>query len=352
MTRARVGIVGCGDVTNLYLPGCALFPVIELAACADLDPVRAAVVAERAGIPAVSVEDLLRDPSIEIVLNLTPPKAHAAVSLAAIAAGKHVYTEKPLATSRDDAQSVLGAAAAAGVRVGGAPDTFLGAGFQTTRELIEAGAIGRPDLAVVTFAHHGPEHWHPNPDIFYASGGGPLLDVGPYSIAALVELLGPVAQVSAMGIGGDGTRQIATGPRAGEIIPVEVPTSVVATLRFVSGAIASLTASFDVVASTAPRIAIHGESGSIEPGDPNEFDDIVRLRRRGDDSWQEVPFTAPTGMLRGVGLADMIEAIRADRPHRASGDRAFHTLDVLLSLEESVASGAAVDVRVGSVASA
>lgn len=344
MTPTRVGIVGCGDVTNLYLPGCALFPVIELAACADLDAAKAAAVAERAGIPAVPVEDLLRDPTIAIVLNLTPPTAHAAVSLAAIAAGKHVYSEKPLATNREDARRVLDAADAAGVRVGGAPDTFLGAGIQTARGLIESGVIGTPHLAAGAVAHLGPERWHPNPDIFYGTGGGPLLDVGPYYVAALVELLGPVERVAGVGRGAGGERTIAKGPRAGESFPVLVETSVVATLRFVSGAVATLTASFDVVASTAPRLAVHGDLGSIEPGDPNEFDSPVRLRRRTDDHWSDVPFTTPTGLLRGVGLADMIEAIHSERPHRASGAVAYHVLDVLLSIEESVASGESVSV--------
>ena len=208
---ARVGIVGCGDVTNLYLPGIAPFTSIELAACTDLDADRAAALSARGGFPAVSLEELLADPTIEIVLVLTPPVAHAAVSRAAIAAGKHVYTEKPLATTRADAQAILADAAAAGVRIGAAPDTFLGGGLQTARALIDEGAIGTPLAASASFAHLGPERWHPNPGIFYATGGGPLLDVGPYYVTALVSLLGPIVAVSAVGRGVGTDRTIGAG---------------------------------------------------------------------------------------------------------------------------------------------
>ena len=189
---ARVGIVGCGNVTDLYLPGVAPFESIELAACTDLDADRAAALAARGGFPAVSLDALLADPTIEVVLVLTPPAAHAAVSRAAIAAGKHVYSEKPLATSRVDARAILDEADAAGIRIGAAPDTFLGGGLQTARALIDEGAIGEPVAASASFAHLGPERWHPNPGIFYATGGGPLLDLGPYYVTALVSLLGPV----------------------------------------------------------------------------------------------------------------------------------------------------------------
>ncbi len=198
---ARVGIVGCGNVTDLYLPGCAPFGAIELAACADLDPRRAAELSAKGGFPALSIEALLADPTIEIVLNLTPPTAHAGVSRAAIAAGKHVYSEKPFATTRDDAATILADARAAGVEVGGAPDTFLGGGLQTARALIDEGAIGEPIGANAAVMHPGPERWHPNPEFFYGPGGGPLLDVGPYYVAGLVSLLGPVAAVAAAGRG-------------------------------------------------------------------------------------------------------------------------------------------------------
>ena len=342
---ARVGIVGCGDVTGLYLPGSARFPVIELAACADLDAGRAAALSAKGGFPAVSIEALLADPSIEIVLNLTPPMAHAVVSLGAIAAGKHVYSEKPFATSRDDALAILAAADAAGVRVGGAPDTFLGGGLQTARSIIDAGEIGEPTGANAAVLHLGPERWHPNPSIFYGRGGGPLLDVGPYYVAALVHLLGPITSVSAVARGAGGKRRIASGPRAGEMFPVVAPTSVVAAYTFATGAIGGLMASFDVVASTSPHLEIHGPAGSLELGDPNRFDGHVRRRLIDDDAWTDVPLRFDGTVGRGVGLADMIEAIRDDRPARASGAFAFHVLDVLLATEEAAAEGRTVRIE-------
>jgi predicted dehydrogenase len=336
---ARVGIVGCGDVTSLYLPGMAPFASIELAACADLDGDRAAALAERGGFPALSVEALLAEPTIEIALVLTPPAAHAAVSRAAIAAGKHVYSEKPLATTLDEARGVLDDAAAAGLRVGAAPDTFLGGGLQTARSLIDEGAIGTPLVASATVANLGPERWHPNPGLFYAPGGGPLLDLGPYYVAALVSLLGPIEAVTAVGRGLGSDRRIGAGPRTGETLIAEVPTTAVGTLAFASGVVAGLTASFDVVATMAPNLEIHGTTGSLSLGDPNWFDSEVRYRPAGADDWEDVPLRFPGDVGRGIGLADMIAGIRAGRPHRASGDLAFHVLEVLLGLEAATTSG-------------
>jgi predicted dehydrogenase len=336
---ARVGIVGCGDVTSMYLPGCAPFESIELVACTDLDPERAAALSARGGFPAVSIDALLADPTIEIVLVLTPPSAHAAVSRAVIAAGKHVYTEKPLAVTREDALAVLSEAAPAGVRVGAAPDTFLGGGLQTARALIDAGAIGTPLVASGAVAHLGPEEWHPNPGIFYAVGGGPLLDVGPYYITALVSLLGPIVGVSAVGRGVGSVRRIGSGPRAGSTVTADVPTTVVATMAFESGVVGGLMASFDVVASEAPHLEIHGTAGSLSLGDPNWFNGAVRHRPLGAEAWEEIPLRFDGDVGRGIGLADLIAAIRSDRPHRASGELAYHVLDVLLSIEAATTSG-------------
>ena len=329
----RVGIVGCGNVTDLYLPGSARFPVIELAACADMDAERAADLAARGGFPAMAVEDLIADPSIEVVLVLTPPTAHAAVSRAAIAAGKHVYSEKPLATSREDAAAILADATAAGVRLGAAPDTFLGGGLQTARALIDEGAIGTPLSASAAVAHLGPERWHPNPGIFYAQGGGPLLDVGPYYVAALVSLLGPITRVAAAGRGLGTERRVAAGPRAGTTVVSETPTTVVGTIDFASGVVGGLTASFDVVASLVPHLEVHGTTGSLSLGDPNSFDGEVRYRPLGSESWEDVPLRFDATVARGVGLADLILAVRTGSPLRASGEFAFHVLDVLLALE-------------------
>jgi predicted dehydrogenase len=342
---ARVGIVGCGDVTGLYLPGCARFPVIELAACADLDMARAAALSAKGGFPAMSVDALLADPSIEIVLNLTPPTAHAAISRAAIAAGKHVYSEKPLAIALDDATAILAEAGRAGVRVGGAPDTFLGGGLQTARAVLDDGGIGEPTGANAAVLHLGPERWHPNPGIFYGRGGGPLLDVGPYFVSALVNLLGPITEVVAVARGAGGERRIATGPRAGEAFPVLAPTSVIAGYVFASGAIGGLMASFDVAASTSPHIEIHGTGGSLELGDPNRFDGPVRRHAVDATAWEDVPLRFDGTVGRGIGLADMIEGIRADRPHRASGAFALHVLEVLLATEIAAATGRTVRIE-------
>lgn len=336
---ARVGIVGCGNVTDLYLPGVAPFESIELAACTDLDIDRAAALAARGGFPAVTLDTLLADPVIEVVLVLTPPGAHAAVSRAAIAAGKHVYSEKPLATTREDARAILDEAADAGVRMGAAPDTFLGGGLQTARGLIDAGAIGEPLAASASFAHLGPERWHPNPGIFYATGGGPLLDLGPYYVTALVSLLGPVTAVSAVGRGVGSTRRIGAGPLASGTVTSQVPTTVFGTLAFESGVVAGLTASFDAVGSRMPHLEIHGTEGSLSLGDPNTFDGEVRYRPAGAETWEDVPLRFDGSVGRGIGLADMIDGIRTGQLHRASGELAFHVLDVLLDLEIATTSG-------------
>jgi predicted dehydrogenase len=336
---ARVGIIGSGNVTHFYVNGCARFASIELAACADLDMERARALSVKGGIPAVTVEALLADPSIDVALVLTPPAAHAAVSIAAIAAGKHVYTEKPLATSRADAQRLLAAAMDAGLRVGAAPDTFLGGGLQTARALIDEGLIGEPLVANAAVAHTGPERWHLDPRIFYARGGGPLLDVGPYYVTALVSLLGPIGSVSAVGRGLASERAIMAGPLAGKTVSSEVPTSVIGTLTFETGVVGGLFASFDAAGTLAPHIEIHGTAGSLSLGDPNRFDGEVRFRAVGSERWEEVPLRFDTDVERGIGLADMIEAIRSGRPHRASGELAYHSLDVLLALEEATVSG-------------
>ncbi len=342
---ARVGIVGCGNVTDMYLRGCARFPAIELAACADLDPARAAALSAKGGFPAVSIEGLLADPGIEIVLNLTPPTAHAGVSRAAIAAGKHVYTEKPLATTLEDARAIMADAEAAGVRVGGAPDTFLGGGLQTARALIDQGAIGQPVAANAAVLHLGPERWHPNPGFFYGPGGGPVLDVGPYYLAAMVGLIGPIVEVTGVSRGAGSERRIEKGPHAGETFTAAVPTSVFASYAFESGAIGGFLASFDIVASEVPHIEIHGTEGSLSLGDPNTFDGHVRLRAIDAAGWEDVPLAFDGSVGRGIGLADMVGAIREGRSHRASGAFAYHVLEVLLGTESAAATRRAVPIE-------
>lgn len=287
----------------------------------------------------MAVEAVLADTSIEVVLVLTPPVAHVPVALAAIEAGKHVYTEKPLATSREEARIVLDAARAAGVHIGAAPDTFLGGGLQTARAAIDEGLIGMPLVATAAVSHTGPERWHPNPGIFYGPGGGPVLDVGPYYVTALVNLLGPIEAVSAIGRGVGSERLVAAGPLAGTTVVSDVPTTVIGTLTFESGVIGSLFASFDTAGSRVPHFEIHGTEGSLGLGDPNRFDGEVRFRALGAETWEDIPLRFPTDVQRGIGLADMVEAIASGRPHRASGELAYHVLDVLLALEDATGSG-------------
>ncbi len=336
---ARVAIIGSGNVTHFYLTGAAKFPSVELVACADLDPERARALATRGGFAAMPVEAILADRTIDVALVLTPPAAHAPVALAAIEAGKHVYSEKPLATSREDARRVLDAARAAGLRVGAAPDTFLGGGLQTARAVIDDGLIGTPLVATAAVSHTGPERWHDDPRIFYAPGGGPLLDVGPYYVTALVNLLGSVAAVAAIGRGVGSERSVAAGALAGTTITADVPTTVIGTLTFASGVIGSLFASFDTAGSRVPHIEIHGTEGSLSLGDPNHFGGEVWFRPLGSETWEDIPLRFPSDVERGIGLADMVEAIAARRPHRASGEVAYHVLDVLLSLEEATRTG-------------
>jgi len=330
---ARVALIGCGNISRAYVAGSSSLAAVDLVACTDADPARASALSADAGLEALSLESLLADPSIEVVVNLTPPAHHAEVSVAAIEAGKHVYSEKPLATSLADARAILDAAAARGVRVGCAPDTFLGGGLQTARDVLDAGTIGEPLGAHAAVLHLGPERWHPDPEIFFAHGGGPLLDVGPYYVAALVNLLGAVESVEAFGRGDGAPRVIGAGPRAGTRFAAAVPTYVVATYRFASGVIGSFLASFDVVASTAPHLEVHGTAGSLAMGDPNTFEGEVSVQRPGEVAWSDVRLRADRRSGRGIGLAEMVEAIREDRPHRASGELAYHVLDVLLATE-------------------
>lgn len=337
-----VGIIGCGNISQVYCKNLQSFAELKLVACADLDMARARARAAEFQIAALPVEELLAHPEIEIVVNLTVPDAHAEVSRAILKAGKHVYSEKPLATRRKDAKKVLKRAAARGRRVGGAPDTFLGGAHQTVRRMIDKGAIGEPVAASAFLMGHGPERWHPNPDFFYQPGAGPLFDVGPYYITALVNLLGPVRRVNALArisfperIAGDG-----------HSIPVNTPTHVSGTLEFEGGALATLITSFDVWHSQVPRIEIYGSSGTLVVPDPNWFGGRIWLRCMDDTEWSDVPVELPfVENWRGLGVADMARAIRAHEPHRCSGELTYHVVDVMSSLLKSADKGRAVAVK-------
>ncbi|GAA3572155.1 Gfo/Idh/MocA family oxidoreductase [Nonomuraea rosea] len=341
----NIGVVGCGAISAQYFQTIDRLPQLRLVAVADLDLDRAReAVAPYAGVDVVSVADLLADPRVDVVLNLTIPAAHAEVALQAIAAGKDVYCEKPLAATAEDAGRMLRAAGAAGVRVGCAPDTVLGTGTQTARKAIDDGLIGRPVAATATMLTPGHERWHPNPDFYYVPGGGPLLDMGPYYITSLVTLLGPVTTVIGAASRMRVKRTIGSGPRRGEDIPVTVDTHVTGVLVHDSGALSTLVMSFDGVATKAPNIEVHGETGSLVVPDPNRFDGSVQISRLGETGWHELPVSAGYAEGgRGVGLADFATT-PAGREPRTGGSLAFHVLDVMESLLASAASGAAVTI--------
>jgi predicted dehydrogenase len=333
----RVGLVGCGYISDRYLRNARLFPELEIVACADATPERAAQRAAEYGVPAVhTVPELLADPEIEVVLNLTTPDAHASIAQAALDAGKGVYNEKPLAIALEDGRRLVETARARGLRLGAAPDTFLGGGLQTCRQLIDEGAIGEPVAATAFMLIPGHERWHPQPDFYYQAGGGPLFDMGPYYLTALISLLGPVRRVTGSARASFPERIIRSEPRAGERIAVEVPTHLAAVLDFTSGPIATLVTSFDVWASKTPKLEIYGSEGSLNLPDPNTFAGPVRIREAGDDGWRVVPVTRPyTKNSRGLGLADMAAALSggALQAHRASGELAFHVLEVMHAVE-------------------
>lgn len=348
MAKTKVGVIGCGNISNVYFKNIAsLFDNLEVAAVADLDAERAQAKAGQYGISkAYGVEELLADPGIEVVLNLTTPAAHAEVCMAALTAGKHVYTEKPLAVSLRDAERVLALARKKGVRVGAAPDTFLGAGIQTCVQLINEGQIGMPVAATAFMANHGHESWHPNPDFYYAQGGGPVFDMGPYYFTALIALMGPAHRVSGSVRRTFPSRLIGSGPREGETIPVQIPTHAAGTIDFDCGAIATFLMSFDVWAARLPHIEIYGSDGTLSVPDPNTFGGPVLIRTQDSPDWREVPLTLPwADNCRGLGLSEMVQAIAEGRPHRASGELAMHALEIMHAVHDASGTGKCVTLR-------
>lgn len=327
-----VGVIGCGSVSNRYFRHLPVYDHVRVVACADAAQGRAAAAAGQYGIPrACSVDEMLADPGVDLVLNLTPPQAHVDVILAAIRAGKHVYSEKPLAIERADGARIVREAAGRGVMVGCAPDTFLGAGIQTCRMLIDEGAIGAPVGAAASFTCPGHEQWHPNPGFYYLRGGGPVFDMGPYYLTALVTLLGPIDRVT-----GFATRPY--DERTSDIHPgarfaVEVPTHVAGLLDFAAGPPATVTMSFDVWGSEAPRLEVYGTSGTLSVPDPNGFGGPVRVKVGGGE-WEEAPLRFTEGG-RGIGVAEMASAIQEGRPSRIDASLAYHVLDAMQALHES-----------------
>ncbi|MDG4786090.1 Gfo/Idh/MocA family oxidoreductase [Micromonospora sp. WMMD1102] len=339
-----VGIVGLGVISRAYLETLADHPELRIAAVADLDPTRsAAVAAELPGTEAVSVERLLDHPDVRTVLNLTIPAAHAEISLAAIDAGRNVYVEKPLGVTFPEGRSIVDRATSAGVRLGCAPDTVLGTGTQTARAVIDEGLIGRPLSALAVMVTPGHERWHPDPDFYYAPGGGPLLDMGPYYISALVHLLGPVRAVIGAAARLRTERVIRTGPRGGQTIPVRVDSHVSGVLEHTGGALSTITTSFDGVATTAAPIEVHGEDASLAVPDPNRFDGQVRILPL-DGRWDPVQARAGYAEAsRGVGLVDQVRA-DPQRPPRAGGEFALHVLEVMTALLRSADEGRRIEL--------
>lgn len=331
----RVGVIGCGTISSVYLRNCRAFANLDVVAVADLDEQRALAQAERFGVPRVlAVDEVFASSDVDVILDLTVPGAHAELNRRALEAGKHVYSEKPWATTREAGWEVLQLARQRGLYAGASPDTFLGNALQSARRLIDEGAIGEPVAALGAFLGSGPERWHPSPEFFYEAGGGPLFDMGPYYLTALISLLGPVRRVSSSARITHPRRTIGAEARRGETIPVHIPTHVSATLDFASGPVGTVLASFDVQADTVPFIEIYGAAGTLVIPDPNRFDGPLRLFS--DGAWRNIPAHDDIPInWRGVGLADMAAAIHEGRPHRANAHMAYHVLDIMGAIHEA-----------------
>lgn len=339
-----VGVIGAGTISDQYLENLTQFPDLRVLFVADIDEERAAAQAAKWGVPASgSVDELLAHDDIEIVVNLTIPAAHVEVALQAVAAGKHVWGEKPYALDRESAAQLLKAAKEAGVRVAVAPDTFLGSGIQTGLRVVRRGDIGTPLTGLTLFQVPGPESWHPSPEFLFAKGGGPMFDVGPYYLTTLVQVFGPVAKVTATASKARATRVIGSGPKAGTEFPVEVPTHISALLQFESGASAQSVFSFDSKLARAGFVEIAGTDGTAVFPDPNMFEGET-LVHTGADEPTVVPSAGST-FTRGTGVAELAQAIRKGRRERVPGELAFHVLDVMVSLAESADTGDSVLVE-------
>lgn len=360
--QVGVGIIGAGVISDIYLKNLTTrFDNVRVVAIADLMVERAQARAERYGVEALSVDDLLARPDIDLVVNLTIPLAHASVAKQVVKAGKSVYNEKPLTETRDQGRELLALAREKGVQVGGAPDTFLGGGLQTARQVLDSGIIGQPIAATANMYSHGHESWHPDPGFYYQPGAGPMLDMGPYYVTALVSLLGPIARVSSSTGISFPERVITSQPKAGEVIQVKTPTHIAATLEFASGAIGTITTSFDLYDTTHSALTVYGTEGTLQLPDPNTFggeirllqpaafkaqrdplsvgrtpDDPVETSPRSPLEWESLPLTyGNTENSRGIGVADFARALRDGSAARASGDLAFHVLDVMHATLES-----------------
>ncbi|MDN4076024.1 Gfo/Idh/MocA family protein [Fictibacillus terranigra] len=337
MKKAKIGVIGTGSISDIYLSSPNTFLNYDITGVADLNIKRAEEQAVKHHIPfAGTVSDLLAKDEIDLIVNLTIPGAHADVSIKALQAGKHVYSEKPLATTYSEGLRVIEKALQQGLQVGVAPDTFLGAGLQTCRYLLDKGVIGEPIGASAFMLGKGPESWHPNPEFFYKQGAGPLFDLGPYYLTALVSLLGPVKKAVSMNQITVPEREITSQPFAGKKIKVEVPTYVSSLLQFGNGVNATFMTSFDVWNTKLPKIEIYGTEGTLILPDPNGFDGPVYYMNQETTGWQEASLISTlSGNCRGIGLADMISGIEEGRPYLCSGKLGLHVLELMEKIIES-----------------
>lgn len=346
--KIGIGIIGCGNISQAYFNGAKLFEVLKVVSCADLKTELAEAKAKENGCKAQTVDELLANPEVQLVINLTIPAVHAKVSLAALAAGKHVHSEKPLSVSLADGKKIIDTAEAKGLLVGCAPDTFLGGGYQTTRKLIDDGWLGKVVGGTAFMMSRGPESWHPNPAFFYEVGAGPMFDMGPYYITALVHLLGPVKRVSAITTKAFKQRVATCKEQFGRLLPVEIPTHYSGSLEFHSGAVITATISFDVYSHGHSPIEIYGTEGSLKAPDPNTFGGPVQLWTPSAKEWQPQAFSHRYLMnSRSIGAADLACSILSDgkRKPRASGALAYHALEVMHSFEKSSVTGKSIEIK-------
>lgn len=355
MKQLGIGVVGCGNIASTYLRNAALFPGVKLRACADVQPEAAERRAREYGLRAMTVDGLLAAEDVDLVLNLTVPNAHFDVSMAALSAGKHVFTEKPLAATAVEGRKLVAEAKQRNLAIGSAPDTFLGAAGRLARRLMDDGAIGRVVAGTAFMMGRGMEHWHPSPQFYYQPGGGPVLDMGPYYVTMLVNLLGPARRVMALSTIGQAERLItAPGPNHGNSFSVGTPTTIMALIEFSSGASVTLAMSWDVFRHGNHPIELHGTEGSLRLPDPDTFGGTVSLSTQGEP-WQEIstadtlhgginwPYEAPDrANYRMLGVADLARSLRDGTPPRASGDLALHVLEILEGILQAGASGSAV----------
>jgi predicted dehydrogenase len=345
MEKVGIGIVGCGNISAAYLKAASGFPILDIKAVADLDPSAAEARGREFGVRAVPLDAIFADPAIEIVLNLTVPRAHVEVGLRALGAGKHVYSEKPLGVDFAAGRRLIEEGGRRGLLVGSAPDTFLGGSHQTARRLVDEGLLGQPVGGTAFFMCPGHERWHPNPAFYYEAGGGPMLDMGPYYITDLVNLLGPVARVAGLTPAPRPTRTITSPARNGEIIPVHVPTHVAGLLAFANGAVVHIGMSFDVAGHRHLPLEIYGTEGTLIVPDPNHFGGQIQYMPKGGE-WRDLPTDMPyaDGNYRSIGLADMAHALRGRRPARANGNLALHVLEVMEAVGRAAEAGSTVAI--------